>query len=449
MSASLRRGAGRVLRTLTGVDEDLLDTVPTERSRYTAMGGVVLGTALMAMFSMTAALFFVFDGFHPTVLVFVPVWGAFILCLDRWLMAGAAEPRAGRRLRKLLPRLVLAAVFGVIIAEPLLLGVFHTAIEREINDQRAAEVTAHESELKQCNPVPGTPEFDGPQAKEERCADLRLGVTTDSEARQRELADLQEQAKTLKADTDADDKELARLERLARMECNGTDSDETTGRVGEGPNCERLRKQAAQYRRDQRLDANHRRLTTLNADIQKLTREVADRRGDTARLINEGIAAKTAEFRANQKEIGLLERLGALGTLVERNGYMRAAEWALRLFFVAVDSLPVVVKFLTGVTAYDRVVADRLSGQRRAQRVVAETERRRLVIQEELARYQMNAEHASAVTRVEFDARMRNVDVEMLREEVVNARAEYLLRDDPTMPLAMPSGDAGPTGGPR
>ncbi len=114
---------------------------------------------------------------------------------------------------------------------------------------------------------------------------------------------------------------------------------------------------------------------------------------------------------------------------------MRAAEWALRLFFVGVDSLPVLLKFLNGFSSYDRVLADRAAAQRRAQRVATETERRRRLIQEELARIQMNAEHASAVNKVEFDARMRHVDVEVLRENLTDSRAEYLLHDSPTLPL--------------
>jgi hypothetical protein len=69
------------------------------------MGGVVLGTALMATFSMGVALVCVFGGFEPFAFVFVPVWGVFILCLDRWLMASPSARDVGTRFRKMLPRL--------------------------------------------------------------------------------------------------------------------------------------------------------------------------------------------------------------------------------------------------------------------------------------------------------------------------------------------------------
>jgi len=445
------RGPGRVLRMLTGADESILDTVPTERARYTAMGGVVLGTALMAMFSMTVALICVFDGFHPSILLFVPVWGGFILFLDRWLMSSTAASHGWARFRKMLPRLGLAVVFGVIIAEPLLLGVFNAAIEKRIMDDRLASVERYESDLKQCNPIPGSPEdaTDAAARNEPKCTDrLRFAVKSDTRPIEREIDATQDEIDVTKKDVDADDKKYAELEDLARKECNGTDGPGLTGERGQGENCGRLRDEAEQFREDQRMDANHAKLKLLNDKITRLNADLSGKRTDAAGQINETIAQRVADYKGNQREIGLLERLGALGDLVDENGHMRAAEWALRLFFVAVDSLPVLLKFLSGYSSYDRVVADRATSQRRAQRVATETERRRRVIQEELARIQMNAEHASAVNKVEFDARMRHVDVEVLRENLTDSRAEYLLHDSPTLPLTTVPPPAGrPRGG--
>src|SRR2546430_5809407 len=140
--------AGRLLRLLTGVDEEVIAAVPSERARYTAMGGVVLGTATMAMFSMSVALYSVFGEVNPIAFGFVPVWGLFILFLDRWLMASTSTRAAGERFRKLFPRFLLATVFGVIIAEPLLLGIFHTAIDQRIRDDRAAAILQQERDRK-------------------------------------------------------------------------------------------------------------------------------------------------------------------------------------------------------------------------------------------------------------------------------------------------------------
>lgn len=445
------RRRGQALRVLTGAAEDVLDSVPSERARYTAMGGVVLGTAIIAMFSMTVALICVFDGFHPSILLFVPVWGGFILFLDRWMMSSAASPQAGERARKLVPRLLLSIIFGVVIAEPLLLGVFQSAIEQRVRDDRIVSSGQYETDLKKCNPPPGTPEADSsaPGRNATTCNDKRINVQTDAPAKDKELADVNADIKPLKADVDADDKKYAELEALARKECNGSDGEGLSGKVGQGPNCLRLRGEAEKFHSDQRIDVNHAKLTELNDRLVVLTRELGASRAGEGTKINDAIARKVADYNSNQREIGLLERLGALGDLVDENTYMHYAEWALRLFFIVVDALPVIIKFLTGCTAYDQIIADRVNSQRRVQRVIHETERRRGVIQESLARHQMVAEHAAAIDKVEVDARMRNVDVEVLREDLTDARAEYLLHDSPTLPLSVVPPPRGGIGGDR
>lgn len=434
-----RRGVTPTLRALTGVDESLLDSVPTERPRYTAMGGVVLGTALMAMFSLTVALLCVFDGFNASIVLFVPVWGAFVLSLDRWLMSTAAEARPIARLRKLAPRLLLSIVFGVVIAEPLLLGVFHTAVERQVGDDRQAAADQLDADLKYCNPLPGKPPPSPPDSGRRipDCGDKRITVATKVPAIQKQIDGVNADIEQLKKVVDADDAQYAQMNSTANKECNGTKTDETTGRFGQGPNCRRLRSLADQYRIDHHMQENQQTLAGYQKSLGDLTKQLGDAQATEGERITSEIDTRVAHFRNNQRAIGLLERFGALGELVHSNGYMHRDEWALRVFFIIVDALPVLLKFFTGFTPYDRVVADRVNAQRQVQRVISETERRRGVIQEELARVQMNAEHASAIRKVEFDARMRHVDVEVLREELTDSRAAYLLGDVPTMPLSV------------
>ncbi|OLE27558.1 MAG: hypothetical protein AUG44_09940 [Actinobacteria bacterium 13_1_20CM_3_71_11] len=388
------------------MDEEVIAAVPSERARYTAMGGV--------------ALYSVFGEVNPIAFGFVPVWGLFILFLDRWLMASTSTRAAGERFRKLFPRFLLATVFGVIIAEPLLLGIFHTAIDQRIRDDRAAAILQQESDLRRCNPVPGTPEAASGAAAAANCADFRLGVTTDSEAKQQELDQAIRQRDTLKTTVDADAKAYADLEQKAREECNGTPGPGFTGKVGQGPNCHRLRDEADQYRRDHRIDENNQKLAALNDTIAQLTGQVGTSRSTTASRIDHDI---------------------------QENGYVLAAEWALRFFFIVVDSLPVLLKFMSGFTAYDALLANRVQGQDRAARVANETVRRDAVLREELARHQLVAEHAAARNKVEFDARLRHIDVDVLREDLIDRRAAYLLGDSATIPLVRVPDQDDPEGG--
>jgi hypothetical protein len=378
----------------------------------------------------------VFGRFEPAVFAFVPAWGFFILFLDRWLMSSAAEPRAGRRFVRLLPRFTLAVMFGVVIAEPLLLGLFNTAIVQRINDDRLAAVTKRESDLRICNPVPGTKEAESGVTREGRCKDLLLNVTTDAEAKQRELDEARTNADALKKKIDADAAAYAELERKAREECNGTKGSEYSGIPGQGPNCRRLREQADRYRKDNRIDENNAEYARLTATISRLTTEVADRRSKAAERIDAEINAAVQTFKENQRQdIGLLERLRALGDLSDDNDQVRLAGWGLRIFFVSVDCLPVLLKFLGGHGTYDRVVADRLKRQERGERVVNESRRRDVVRQQALARFVGDAEHSVARRKAEFDARVRHVDVEVLREALVDERAARLLGDSPTVAI--------------
>jgi hypothetical protein len=51
----------------------------------------------------------------------------------------------------------------------------------------------------------------------------------------------------------------------------------------------------------------------------------------------------------------------ALGELAKTNAALFLGIWAVRLFFILVDCMPVMVKFLGGNTTYDRLVDERLA----------------------------------------------------------------------------------------
>ena len=51
-------------------------------------------------------------------------------------------------------RVAMAVLFGIIIAEPLVLRVFQTAVEKHIQDQRAQDLADLAGRLKNCNPAP-------------------------------------------------------------------------------------------------------------------------------------------------------------------------------------------------------------------------------------------------------------------------------------------------------
>ncbi|MGB3440862.1 MAG: DUF4407 domain-containing protein [Actinophytocola sp.] len=348
--------AGQALRWLAGVNEELLAWVPGERAKYTALGGVVLGTATIAAFSMAIALTEVLGGFHVLILLPVLIWGVFIANLDRWLVSTSTVGRWGRRAGLFVPRLVLAFAFGVVIAEPLVLRVFESAIEEHIHQERAAAVTVLESGFTRCNPAPTADEQTRAATREAACASYRLGLETGFEAIQQDVAAKRATADTLAETIRNDSAEQARRDILASNECSGTRAPGSTGRIGRGPECQAREAEAAEYRNAHPTAEHQEKLRELRDEIGVLEAGLSSAQQNYEDTRADAIAGKVAEMRASQGAIGLLERFGALTKLTEDNAVLTTVTWFIRLFFIAIDCLPVVVKFISGTSRYDELV---------------------------------------------------------------------------------------------
>ncbi len=142
-----------MLRRFAGADEVLLSWVPQERARYTGMGGAVLFTALMAFLSMTVALGLAFNSRSPVLLIPALVWFVLILNFDRWLVSAPLAKAFWRRLPTILVRFGMAFLFGVVIAEPLVLAVFNTAVRAEVLQLRADDLKKYQAMWERCNPI--------------------------------------------------------------------------------------------------------------------------------------------------------------------------------------------------------------------------------------------------------------------------------------------------------
>lgn len=344
----------RRLRMLAGVREELLDLVPHERARYTALGGVVLGTATIATFSMWAGLNEVLGTVSVACLVPALIWGLFVLNLDRWLVSSSTGTQWGHRLVLLLGRLALAAVFGVIIAEPLVLRIFQTAIEQHVQDGRADDLRVLGSTYVRCNPIPGSPESQQPLATD--CAQYHLSLGADPGGVAGRLTGLQGQADTLQSTIDTETTQLSQLTTDANNECSGAFGPGYTGKVGYGRQCLDRRAAVAQYADTHPIGEQQQQLTSLRDTIAGLRGPLADQQNSFVAARTALINQKVAERAAHQGSIGLLERFQALDELTSANGFVNGAKWALTIFFVLVDCLPVLGKLLGGITGYDRLV---------------------------------------------------------------------------------------------
>lgn len=122
------------LAVLGGAELALLRLVPTALGQFVQFALVLLGTALMAAVSMWFAMV---QGLKVNPLLAVPfaaLWGLLILNLDRYLTTSMQSTSSFKQaLWMTIPRVLMAALIGVVVSTPLVLKVF----ESDINAQMA------------------------------------------------------------------------------------------------------------------------------------------------------------------------------------------------------------------------------------------------------------------------------------------------------------------------
>ena len=370
-----RWNLGRILRRFAGADEELLAWVPQERSRYTGMGGAVLFTAVMAFMSMTVALGLAFDTRSPVILIPALVWFVLILNFDRWLVSAPLSKSFWRKVPMIAVRMGMAFLFGVVIAEPLVLAVFNTAVKTEVLQLRADDLKKYGSQWERCNPLDLTNQPAGTStpsatptptpsgstgtataAADPTCADFIVplpenvrALRNDFTAKQAQLVSLQATLKPLIAQHD-------KLVKKSQDECLGRPGVGLTGQFGAGPVCKRLTQDAVNYAKLNRLDDLQKNVASLTDSLTALSTQIRDASTKWADQRSAYIADQVAQRKASEGKIGLLERIEALNTLAVTHTALGTAIWAVRALFILVDLAPALLKLTSGTTRYDRLV---------------------------------------------------------------------------------------------
>ena len=115
-----------------GAHQRLLKQFPSEHSKYSGLGAVLLATFVLATLSAGYAIYTVFGNWFWTI-CFAIIWGLIIFNFDRFLVSTMRKYGISRRKQifMALPRIALALLIGVVIARPLEMKIF----EKEINIQ--------------------------------------------------------------------------------------------------------------------------------------------------------------------------------------------------------------------------------------------------------------------------------------------------------------------------
>jgi hypothetical protein len=119
-----------------GAHQDLLAKFPSEQTKYSGLGGVILATFVLAALSSGYAIYSVFGNMMWTI-IFAAVWGLIIFNFDRFLVSTMRKygVSKSKQVWMAIPRLLLALLIGLTIARPLELKIFEKeiAVKMQVN----------------------------------------------------------------------------------------------------------------------------------------------------------------------------------------------------------------------------------------------------------------------------------------------------------------------------
>ena len=288
----------------SGTDFDVLESVPrSETVKQVGYGTLVVVPAVLALFAMSYALSTLTD----TAAIFLGgglAWSMIVFCFDRFIVSTFRKSDSivnDVTSTVFLSRLVFAVFVGILVAHPLVMLYFNDSIEERLAADGRAKV-----------------------------AEIEAGF-----ARQR--ADLDAKISALKVEIR--ERERERNDYQARLvdEIDGVVSGRTTGIPGRGASAEekKLQLQVAQTELDAARDRNLGEIGALEAAIEEIRAE------------------STAQQAAFEQPTDYLARAGALEALADASPHVNTVRWFLILFFVFVDTLPLLFKGFTPRGPYD------------------------------------------------------------------------------------------------
>lgn len=360
-----------LLARLAGARVDVLEQLPGAVPKQTAMGAVLLTTAgfaaisagyAMAITGIATGIFAVLVGL---------VWGLAILNLDRMLVIGLAkETGFWRNLSLAAPRVVLAIILGIVISTPLMLKIFDSEIEAQMN----RNIIAAQEDLRQSlNNSTIRQDLDADITELNRLKTLiNTGPTADVSQNpqvllaQQAIDDLEAKATTQKAEYD-------QLRGAAVAEEEGSAGTMVRGCAALCVEKRRLADEAEgrwQGTLNQVQDKEN-ELAAIIANVQGNAFESSERAIADAQSAVPGLEAQVDQLseqvnnaqnsgrELEQANAGIIARLKALNDVSGDDATAALAHRSVAALFMAMELLPVLFKVISNLgrrTAYDEVV---------------------------------------------------------------------------------------------
>lgn len=357
---------------MSAADQTVLERCPTERRKFALTGGLVITAATVAALAATVTLH---DFLHVPLAVAVLLalfWGAAIMNIDRWLLVSIRRQRSRLlTIAMALPRLFLAVVVGLFVAQPLVLRAFQNEIDRQATRDKGEELKAANTQL--------AARYQNLRALLSQKAILQQTVTRvatgEDVVQNRHYQELTKELKALEGGA-------RKAENGATCELAGTCG---THKFGAGPafhrdqEVEEKRARPVEEKKRERVELM-KELTSQEEHSWHDQRELAEQR---LPLVNKEVhrleADKVAEERQSRAEAkerpGLLDRVEALDRLSSRKPAIRYRELLIWLVVLAFDTLPAFAKTLMSLgrpslyeQAQDEIEEDALDAVRAERR---------------------------------------------------------------------------------
>ena len=295
----------------SGAHQELLKQFPSEHSKYTGLGGVVLAKFVLAALSSGYAIYTVFGNWLWTI-IFACIWGMIIFNFDRFLVSTMRKYGVSTRkqLSMALPRMALAILIGFTIARPLELKIFEKEINTKVIENTHAKIQLNDSLLQ----VENTALMQTTEAERNRLLERRQNLE----------------------DT------LYRMQQAYVQEADGTGGSQQRGV-----------KKIAQLK----LDAYVASSAKATPELENLTRQI--RLQDS--ILNNAkfnVEKKRAEYEASAlANVGFLDRNKALADLSSEESSVFWTSLLLSVLIILLEVGPILSKLIMPIGPYDIALA--------------------------------------------------------------------------------------------
>jgi Domain of unknown function (DUF4407) len=351
---------GRLMIWLSGAAPRLLKRCPTERPKYIGIGTAIAITSIFAAVSMTFALNTDLLVPLPIAIIFAVAWGLAIMSLDRWLIVSLQrQPEPWRYLILIIPRLLLALLFGLVISTPFILQVFRPEIDNEIALLHEEDEASYYSQLSRS---PLTLKMTSDQNAVSRLESVISsgGGLSPSPYDNQEYNGLVQRLNQAISQADS---------AFRQWQCQLYGTPAGSCQAGNGPLATASQKQYLTELATVGQDSS----AVHSLQNQLLASDAAARADALAQAraalpsaeqqLHADISLEedeTASFNAtNENDAGLLIRLKALDDATAGNSTLNAARWLLFMLFTIIEVLPIFVKVLLNLgpeNTYEKIL---------------------------------------------------------------------------------------------